>query len=53
MTAALIFGENRLCIDNFRHYAEHTLTFTFTADQTALPPFCAALDGLLRASDKL
>lgn len=22
MTAALIFGENRLCIDDFRHYAE-------------------------------
>lgn len=33
--------------------AEHTLKFTFTADQTALPPFCTALDGLLQASDKL
>ena len=137
MTAALIFGENRLCIDSFRHYAEdaaagnpyntffrltvrsgefagsgpfacdiadfrrfageiaglyrfcresteltdteygsrmtlhmnktgqltvsgtvlgsaaeHTLKFTFAADQTALPPFCAALDGLLQTSDK-
>ncbi|MBQ4043402.1 MAG: hypothetical protein IJD06_05330 [Clostridia bacterium] len=138
MTAMLIFGENRLCIDNFRHYAEdaaagnpyntffhlsvhsgefagsgtfacniadfrrfageiaglyrfcrecaelsdieygsrialrmtrtgqltvsgtvigtaaeHTLTFTFTADQTVLPAFCAALDGLAQVPDKL
>lgn len=33
--------------------AKHTLKFTFTADQIALPPFCTALDGLLQASDKL
>ena len=33
--------------------AEHTLTFTFAADQTALLPFCTALDGLLQTPNTL